>query len=163
METACTKTSRRELHPFATESNRVSLIGQVQVLVVDDDPLTRIAFRAVLENAGYEVQVAFDGLDALNHVGSNCQTQRPDIILLDQIMPRLNGIEFLETLVELKLAEKPAVIVLSGNWTKEFAARATELGACAVLAKPLSPDHLLEVIRHSIKVSRSAVESHSSV
>jgi CheY-like chemotaxis protein len=103
------------------------------VLVVDDDWQTRYALRMALEAAGYAVREATDGADALAQLR---QGPPPDLILLDMVMPVMNGWEFRqEQARDPRLARVP-VVVFSAAY--ESAPRAAEaLGVVRVLQKPV--------------------------
>jgi CheY-like chemotaxis protein len=109
------------------------------VLVVDDDWQTRYALRMALEAAGYAVREATDGADALAQLR---QGPPPDLILLDMVMPVMNGWEFRrEQASDPALARVP-VVVFSAAY--ESAPRAAEsLGVVRVLQKPLDCEEAL--------------------
>lgn len=109
-----------------------------RVLVIDDEPGMRSLMRRGLGLAGFEVQTAEDGELGLE----TFQTYLPDLVLLDLMMPGLDGFE---TLARLSLLEpRPKVIVLSGRDEPEDRARAAQ--ANGFLVKPISFDSLLELI-----------------
>jgi CheY-like chemotaxis protein len=113
------------------------------ILVADDDALTRAAYRSALERSGYQVFTAQDGEEALH-----CAGQNPvDLLLLDILMPRKEG---LETLIEIK-KRFPAltVIAMSAGGSRsetDFLAVAAKFGADGTLRKPFTPKTLLEEI-----------------
>jgi len=81
-----------------------------RVLVVDDEPSIREAARAILENQGYEVLTAADGLDGLNALSGSL----PDVIISDLNMPRMSGFEFLA--IVRKRFPRIATIAMSGDY-----------------------------------------------
>jgi CheY-like chemotaxis protein len=111
----------------------------MDVLVADDDPDTRDFVGFVLSARGYGVRNAVDGEDAL----ACMKTQAPDVLVLDIMMPRLDGREVMrEMKADPVLAHVP-VVVISGA-----ADLGPELEGCAVLRKPVSPSALVaEVAR----------------
>jgi DNA-binding response OmpR family regulator len=114
-----------------------------RVLVIDDEPGMRSLMRRGLGMAGYEVETA-DGGEA----GIEAATQRPpDLVLLDLMMPGLDGFETLKRLCVLE--PRPKVIVLSGRDEPEDRQRAAE--AHLFLVKPVSFDVLLSAIKTVIK------------
>ncbi len=109
-----------------------------RVLVVDDEPRLRAFVEIKLRLSGYEVIMAASGQEALDLV----QSENPDIMLLDIIMPGMNGFEVLRRLHTFR--ELP-VIALSAN--PDTANEAMSLGANAFIAKPFDPDELVRKIR----------------
>jgi DNA-binding response OmpR family regulator len=129
------------------------------VLVVDDDKLVRQTARIILEQSGYAVREADDGEAALKSLAEN----RTDIVLLDILMPRKEG---LETLIELKRMF-PDVIVYaisaSGrNKGHDFLAVAAKFGADGTLQKPFSPRDLLALVRSPPKPRVGAATNASA-
>ena len=106
----------------------------VTVLLVDDEEFNLRVARIVLQRQGYQVVTARNGGEALARVAE----QRPDLILLDLLMPVLDGFGTLEVLkADVALCEIP-VIVLSAFDDSETLARVRRAGAAAHLSKPLS-------------------------
>ncbi len=119
---------------------------QYRVLVVDDE--TRIVdFLSVkLRVTGYEVLTACNGLEALEQV----QAQEPDLVVLDVLMPRMDGFS---TLKELRTFSSVPVIILSAKGTNADKVKGLSLGADDYLAKPFSPDELvarIEAVRRRL-------------
>lgn len=103
-----------------------------KILLVDDDPLLVRMYQKKLENDGYEVIIADDGDVALTKIGES----RPDLILLDIMMPKVNGFQVLEKLKENKETSNiPVVILTNVNTSDEDTDRGFELGAVAYLIK----------------------------
>ncbi len=82
------------------------------VLIVDDDPDCVDALRFLLEDQGYRVQVAQNGREALDHFASG---GRPDVIILDLLMPVMDGLEFLRRRREDPVLAGTPVIVLTAT------------------------------------------------
>ncbi len=120
------------------------------VLIIDDDDNLRDSLRRTLHKAGYTVSDASDGKQGLLKL----ETVSPDLILLDIFMP---GKEGLETIVELRRSHPGVrVIAMSGGGTKgmiDVLKAATLLGARRTLAKPFSPEQLLEAVRAEMVVA----------
>ena len=114
------------------------------VLVVDDNDDVRQALAALLEGDGYRVAEASDGLSALKLLRGG--EMRPCLIVLDLMMPRMNGWDFrAEQSRDAVLAPIPVVIVSADP----LASHAARLGAAAVLPKPADPDEFLALVeRH---------------
>jgi DNA-binding response OmpR family regulator len=105
------------------------------VLVVEDEPRVSRYLRSSLQMSGYDVLVAADGVKALELVQEN----RPDLILLDLRLPRMNGLEVLEN---VRQQFDMPVIVLTANDTEEDKVRALMLGADDYLTKPFGTREL---------------------
>lgn len=112
------------------------------ILVVDDDPGLQLTIQSVLEDEGYAVTVAGDGIEALDVLSR----QRPDAIVLEISMPRLDGYGVVEELSRRGLRPGLPVLVLTADGrAPEKAAR---MGAESYLGKPFSISALLaEVVR----------------
>jgi two-component system chemotaxis response regulator CheY len=112
-----------------------------RILVVDDASLVRLYYRSILEAAGYEVDEAFNGLEALEKVLEN----PPDLLIVDVNMPQMDGLTFLAELRKQSLPTSaiPALITSTEAGTQDvIAARAA--GANYYLVKPLSDAVLTE-------------------
>ncbi|MGZ3273292.1 MAG: response regulator [Phenylobacterium sp.] len=112
-----------------------------RILVVDDASLVRLYYRDALLGAGYEVDEALNGLEALEKL----LAEPADLLVVDINMPRMDGLTFIRTLrrQEGALAAIPAVIISTEAGVQDFdAARAA--GANFYLIKPVSPAVLIE-------------------
>jgi DNA-binding response OmpR family regulator len=104
---------------------------KAKILLVEDDKYISRAYKDGLERVGFEMIVAFDGEEAMSKV----RTEKPDLIMLDLIMPVKNGFEVLEELkMDDELAKIP-VIILSNLGQDSDIKRAKELGAVDYLIK----------------------------
>ena len=117
-----------------------------RILVVDDEPQVVWMLQFSLEAEGYQTLSARDGRAALDEV----REHRPKIVLLDIMMPVMDGWAFLEELQALPADERPRVIVVSARSSLRDRAKAAELGADAFVAKPFNVDDLL-VVLHDIE------------
>ena len=112
-----------------------------RVLIIDDDAILRKALRTHLASEGYEPSEAGDGAEGLRMIDS----QRPDLALLDIMMPGKNGIEVLRE-IAARHAGLPVVMV-SGHEDLSMAIEAMKLGAQDFIQKPFKMEHLLHVIK----------------
>lgn len=112
------------------------------VLVVDDEPQVVWMLQFSLEAEGYQTLTARDGRSAMEEV----REHRPSLVLLDIMMPVMDGWAFLEHLQELPRDERPRVIVVSARSSLRDKAKAAELGAVAYVVKPFNVDDLLSVL-----------------
>ena len=113
-----------------------------RVLVVEDDDDIREVIQYVLAGEGYDVDVAKDGLDALGKLEANAQVP---MILLDMMMPNMDGETFLRALRNRTALAGAPVVVISGNTAAREKAR--ELHAVACLVKPFELEELLDLVR----------------
>ena len=115
-----------------------------KVLVVEDEQALNNAYKMILEHAGYEVETAFDGEEALAIV----HAYKPDVILLDLKMPRKDGIAFLQDYQPNILgSKKPKIIVFSNYDLQEEIDQAFELGADKYVLKAwAAPKDLLKIV-----------------
>ena len=114
------------------------------VLVVDDDAVIVESLRKILTNAGYGVAVAEDGESALQVV----RAEPVDAVLLDLVMPRLDGIKTLRYLRQLR--PDLAVVILAADIGLEARRAALEYGAAVVMLKPPDIEELLRVIERLV-------------
>ncbi|MGD9890703.1 MAG: response regulator [Dehalococcoidia bacterium] len=112
------------------------------ILVVDDDPLIRLTVISILEDEGYTVVVASDGLEALTQLDG----VQPAAILLDITMPRMDGYAFAAELTRQGRRDATPIVVLTADG--RAAEKAARLGAEGYLTKPFTlPTLLAEVAR----------------
>jgi DNA-binding response OmpR family regulator len=115
-------------------------LKQFCVLIVDDEPRIIKFLKLRLKASGYEVLTATSGLEALEQV----QDQEPDLLVLDVVMPGMDGFE---TLKQVRAVSSVPVIILSAKETDTDKVKGLELGADDYLAKPFSPDELIARIK----------------
>lgn len=125
-------------------------LSRPRVLVVDDDPDLRETMTMVLEPA-YEVLSAADGEESI----AIARAERPDLILMDQFMPHLDGLGALERLRADPVTENIPVIVVSARADEALRVRALDLGAVDFLAKPFSEQELRARLDRTLRLMRS--------
>ncbi len=123
-------------------------MSQATILVTDDEKAHRLMLRGHLEDSGYQVLEAGDGLEALGILQNN----HVDLVLLDLMMPRLDGIQTLPKL--LAMVPDLPVIMMTAYSTLESAVTALKMGATDYLAKPLDMEELLLKLNRSLKESK---------
>jgi two-component system KDP operon response regulator KdpE len=111
-------------------------VKQFRILLVDDEERVLNFLRSKLKVVGYEVLTANNGHDALEEA----QAQEPDLIVLDIVMPRMDGFD---TLKELRRFSSVPVIILSARRDDIDKIKGLGLGADDYLAKPFNPDELV--------------------
>ena len=120
------------------------------ILVVDDDITMRTMISETLNQGGFNVVTAIDGLDALD----KSESVSPDMVLLDVSMPQLNGIETCARLRRKPGFESIPVIMVTGCDDLQSISRAYEAGATDFIAKPFKWMILIERIRYILRASR---------
>lgn len=121
----------------------------IGILVVDDDPHVRQLMVVALEHAGFAVQEAPDGHSALTSV----QSMRPDVLVLDVMMPSMDGFEVLRQIRTRQLAPGTKVVMLTTKTEERARLKSWSGGADEYLTKPFSPAHLVDRIRRLLDAS----------
>lgn len=116
---------------------------KIRILLVDDEPAVRELADRVLHTAGYDVLTAADGAEGVE----TARHEMPDLIILDLLLPRMNGYEVCRILKQDERYEEIPVLILSGQAAEGNKAEVFECGADAYLTKPYTPDQLLEQVR----------------
>jgi DNA-binding response OmpR family regulator len=119
------------------------------VLIVDDEPMARTLLRLMLVRAGFNVSEAEDGFDALEKV----QINQPDIILLDVMMPGMDGFTVCEELRLREATSKLPVIMLSAKTDLDSINKGLRVGATKYLTKPISPEELTQHVKDVLDVN----------
>lgn len=114
-----------------------------KVLIAEDDPSVRMTLEFVLQDEGFYVLMAEDGIEALRIAGE----ELPDVILLDQIMPKMDGRRVFSALRAEDSTKRIPVLILTGM---SRGAEGDWPGAHFV-GKPFSPDELVRMIREVLK------------
>jgi len=117
------------------------------VLIVDDEPMTRDLLRLMLERAGFDILEAEDGLKALEVVAERA----PDVLLLDVMMPHMDGITVCEKLRSQVSTAGIRIILLSARTSPEFVQRGLDAGANRYLGKPIGRDELIRTINEVLQ------------
>ena len=118
------------------------------VLAVEDDPVIRADLRVVLEDAGFEVADAHDGVQAVELA----RQHEPDAILLDLSLPRLDGVEATRRI----LAERDVPIVALTGRSRDLAEEAIEAGATSYILKPFYAEEVVGAVLDALAERRQA-------
>ena len=116
-----------------------------RILLIEDDREISSTLSSVLDGAGYHVLTASNGIDGQRLI----ETERPDLVITDMMMPRLGGfpvLEFMKT-----LSNPPKVIMITANEGGRHKAYAEMLGVVDYLRKPFAMDVLLEAVRKALE------------
>jgi len=117
------------------------------ILAVDDSASMRQMVSFTLKGAGYHVIEAADGQEAYE----KAMTQRVDLVLTDQNMPRMDGVTLVKNLRGLPSYTTTPILILTTESSDEMKSRGRAAGATGWLVKPFDPSKLLEVIRKVIR------------
>ena len=140
----------------APRRDQASEIGIV--LVVDDDGEIRTALEMMLQYEGWSVWTARDGREALTRLEREAETgQRPNVILTDVKMPKMDGLELLDEL--RALPDSPAVVMVSGHADVQMAVEAVQKGAVDFIEKPLDQNRVLVSLRNALRTAELGREN----
>jgi chemosensory pili system protein ChpA (sensor histidine kinase/response regulator) len=114
----------------------------LNIMVVDDSVSIRQVVSRLMENQGWKVLAAKDGIDALDRLSES----RPDLIVLDIEMPRMNGYEFLGALKARSGFEEVPVVMLTSRTATKHRDKAKALGAKGFIVKPYNDDEFVRLI-----------------
>ena len=126
-------------------------MGTVRILVVDDDPVIVELLRVNFEIEGFEVVSAADGREGLDRARS----ERPDVVVSDIMMPRLDGLQMLSQLRADPTTARLPVILLSAKAQNADVQHGLELGAADYVTKPFDPLELIERVNAVLPNARS--------
>ncbi len=132
---------------------RKAASGRTRVLVVDDDPITLRFVRVALAEAGFDPVLTGDPDEVVGLI----RTSRPDLVLLDLVLPGVDGIELMSQVPAL--ADIP-VIFVSGYGRDETIARALQAGAIDYIVKPFSPTELVARVSVALRERRASPEPY---
>ncbi len=119
-----------------------------RILIVDDEPLVRELLSETLKVGGYEVLIAAGGYEALEQA----QTGQPDLILLDVMMPGLDGWKVLEKLRLNTRTRTIPVAMFTARGDTDSMMRAQELKVLDYFIKPINPEELLSFVRRYVEL-----------
>jgi CheY-like chemotaxis protein len=123
------------------------------ILTVDDDASIRELIEATLSMVGHEVTMAADGTEAL----AKLKKRRFDLVILDIMMPELDGYQVLERIREMPSRADTPVIVLTAKHDPSGVTREMDAGAVDHLAKPFHPNELQDAVTRALEGGEAAV------
>jgi DNA-binding response OmpR family regulator len=126
-----------------------------RILVVDDNPDIRLLVSTILEDEGHDVTVAIDGRDALRILGE----ESPDVIVLDVMMPEMDGYGVLRQLRATGRASKARVLMLTAKNNEADWLRGYQSGANQYLTKPFDPEELIEAVEKLVRMDPNQLTS----
>jgi DNA-binding response OmpR family regulator len=114
-------------------------MNRTKVLIADDEPNIVISLEFLMKRAGYEVSIARDGQEALDAI----DRERPDLVLLDVMMPRRDGFEVLQAVRANEALASTRIVMLTARGRDTDVAKGEALGADAYMTKPFSTQELV--------------------
>lgn len=138
--------------PSASRSGARPRFATPIVLVVDDMEDNRDVVSIVLEQAGYHVEVAVDGIDAV----TRARSLRPSLILMDLAMPKMDGFDATRAIRAVPALRAIPIIALSAFVDDDSTERALAAGCTAAVAKPCSPDELLAYVEAALGLTEQS-------
>lgn len=115
-----------------------------KILIADDDPMISVMYKTKLESEGYEIVTAANGAEAKE----KAEDEKPDLILLDVIMPQIDGFAVLEGLKDSAKTKKIPVVLLTNLGTDEDREKGMSLGAEDYLVKAnLTPEQVSDKVK----------------
>lgn len=119
-----------------------------KILIIEDDPFLLKLYKEILGDTGFEVEESIDGETGLRKV----KDSKPDLILLDIMLPKMNGLDVLEKLKEGQSTREIPVIVITNLASEEDKKRAMDLGAIRYMIKTeYEPDQVVALVREILK------------
>jgi len=116
------------------------------ILIADDEPNIVISLEFLLEQGGYQVQVARDGHEALEAIGR----QPPDLVLLDVMLPGLSGYDVCQRIRQTPAWSHVRIVMLTARGREVEITKGLALGADAYVTKPFSTRELMAQIRRQL-------------
>lgn len=123
---------------------------QKRILIVDDNEVIRMALRAILRQAGFNV--VGEGRDG-DVVGELVERLSPDLVCLDVVMPKRNGLEVLANLRERFPAIR--VLMVTGRTDRESVAEMVRMGAAGIVVKPFNAARIIELVERTLGLAPS--------
>ena len=124
-----------------------------KILVIDDDLAIRVLLQAVLRRMKFDVELAEDGAAGLEKLQQNSDGQF-NLILLDLMMPRLNGYEFIEQIAQRYPENKPHIVVFTAAG-KRGVDKIPDDAVCSSILKPFDLDKFIDVIGECVNGDHS--------
>jgi PleD family two-component response regulator len=116
--------------------------NQPMILVVDDSTTNVVLLEAILDEKGYRIETALNAKEAYAIIAQ----QSPDLILLDLLMPKISGFDFLTQIRSNESTKNTPVIVVSALTDEENVSKIMEMGAIDFIKKPIDLQYLVEKV-----------------
>jgi len=136
----------------AASAAQGGIVANTKILVVDDEPDVVSMVERTLRAEGFDVITAYDGIGALDVVAS----EKPDLILLDIMMPMISGYEVCEQIKSNPQTQHIPIVCISSAHTPDARAQSLRAGAATLVTKPFMPSELIAQIRRHLPQSEPA-------
>jgi CheY-like chemotaxis protein len=113
-----------------------------RILLIDDSSTNNLLFQSIFEEAGYKVSICFNGKEALRQI----HKEIPDLVMLDVMMPGMDGFEVLNSIKTNSATSHIPVIMLTAKNDQESRERALSMGAIDYILKPIGINEILDVV-----------------
>lgn len=124
----------------------------MKILTIDDQLLVTFSVQRILTNRGYTVETAADGLEGVKMF----EQFRPDLVIVDYHMPRMNGVEVVEY-IRVKRNSHIPILIMSGNTDVSIIEKGFELGIADYLPKPVDLNKLVTAVSSLFERARVAI------
>ena len=118
-----------------------------RILIVDDEPFILKSLSFVLTKEGFQVETATNGLEAMDKI----QLKKPDVVFLDIMMPKMNGIEFCQWIRKDAVLRDIYVIILTARGQEVDREKGYSIGADEYMTKPFSPAGVVQRIKEILR------------
>ena len=147
------------LRGYRAGDNALAYVGETTLpallplcLIVDDSVSVRRTMEQLMQDSGYDVASARDGIEALGEL----QKRTPDVVLVDLEMPRMNGLQFTNALRNQPATKNTPVVMITSRFTAKHQQLALEAGVNAFLTKPYAEEQLLNTIEDLLREKPSS-------
>lgn len=122
-----------------------------KILIIDDDEFLLDMYSLKFREEGFDVEIAFNGLDAIEKISKN--GLNPDIILVDLVMPNMDGFEFIREIRKKSLVQNSKIIILTNLGQKEDIEKGKSLGVDDYIIKAyFTPSEIVKKIKNILKI-----------
>jgi two-component system, OmpR family, alkaline phosphatase synthesis response regulator PhoP len=130
--------------PFARAETE---LGDKKILIVDDEPFILKSLSFVLTKEGFHIETATNGLEAMEKI----RRSKPDIVFLDIMMPKMNGMEVCQWIRKDPLLKNIYVIILTAKGQEMDREKGFSIGADEYMTKPFSPSSVVQRIKDILR------------
>ena len=125
---------------------------EYKILIVDDSTTNVVLLEAILDEKGYKIETALNAREAYALI----EKEAPDLILLDLLMPKISGFDFLEEIRKNNKTRHTPVIVVSALTDEENVDKIMKMGAIDFVKKPIDLQYLVEKVENVLKTLKTS-------